>query len=621
MKPMPEKLTGLTRRNQTYEVRFRVPKDIAGTYNKREVVKSLGTRDKAEAVRRYPDALKSIQADFDKHRADLKGCTAISPGAPVPNRLTQTQRRKLCQDYYSRRVDEERLQRHATLTRAKKDPTTFWHDAKTQAASTSRLSFWNDTINDGKLTIEGAVYNLISVSDDTRREALERSHMISDCAEFLLLTDAALTYNDRVTLALDLMATELRVLRDIEIPLEATTNTPDAAPASTTSSQEGPTFDEVLKKWLNQGDGKRWAPERRNECERVLLDFGEVTGRHAINSYTPAHGRDYKDILTTLPANWRKLKATRALSIKDAAEYSKKHGLSVQDAETSNGKLTIVGQFFRWAKTEFAEFEIRNPVENFRVEKANDANDERHPFSVDQLNKIFKTPPFTGAKSDRFWQEAGPHVLRDSEKFWLPLLGLFTGARLNELCQLTRGHIREHDGVNYIALTREMRLKKNPKTVLSPAIRNIPLHSGLLECGFLDFVRTREGRIFPGIPQHSSGRHSDAPSKWFTRLLKVFKIKTEKTSYHSFRHTFIAAATRSGVDSDVRERLVGHVLEGQAGRYGLNFVAEQEDMELLKVRNAAMQRVKLTGLDLGHLRQPSCHQLLKSASSPASALE
>ena len=39
-----------------------------------------------------------------------------------------------------------------------------------------------------------------------------------------------------------------------------------------------------------------------------------------------------------------------------------------------------------------------------------------------------------------------------------------------------------------------------------------------------------------------------------------------------------------------------------ASRYRQNYIAKQEDMEFLELRNAAIQKVKFTGLDLGHLR-------------------
>lgn len=40
-------------------------------------------------------------------------------------------------------------------------------------------------------------------------------------------------------------------------------------------------------------------------------------------------------------------------------------------------------------------------------------------------------------------------------------------------------------------------------------------------------------------------------------------------------------------------------------RYGQNYVAEQEDMALMLLRNEALQKVKFTVVDLRHLRRPA----------------
>lgn len=318
---MPRKLTGLTRRGNTYEVRFRVPSDIRATYKKREIVKSLGTTDESEARRRYFDTVKSINADFDKHRAEI-GLSPLVPAIePLDKpRFTQASRRRAANDYYAQRIDEERLRRHGLLKAAQRNPEAFWRGelipALTEFAS-SRATFWSEAIVDGKLSIEGALYHVIAYTDAHRVEKLERAHLIGNCDEFLSLTDTDLDHADRVKLALDLMATEIRVLNALEIPSELVTmeqaETPPPAPVSTIPSPTptqpttcAPTFNVALKKWLNQNNGKRWTPERKISCEGILLDFCELAGERQIDQYTAAHGRTFKDALTVLPSSWRK---------------------------------------------------------------------------------------------------------------------------------------------------------------------------------------------------------------------------------------------------------------------------------------------------------------------------
>jgi hypothetical protein len=51
------------------------------------------------------------------------------------------------------------------------------------------------------------------------------------------------------------------------------------------------------------------------------------------------------------------------------------------------------------------------------------------------LVRLFKTPVWTGCKSAHRRSVAGPEIIRD-EKFWLPLIAVFSGARQEEICQL-----------------------------------------------------------------------------------------------------------------------------------------------------------------------------------------
>jgi integrase len=120
----------------------------------------------------------------------------------------------------------------------------------------------------------------------------------------------------------------------------------------------------------------------------------------------------------------------------------------------------------------------------------------------------------------------------------------------------------------------------------------VPLHHKLLELGFLDYVGGKEGLLFPGLVQHSSGRFSDAPSKAFRRHLEKIGVKRPKLSFHSLRHTFIAAMKRTvPAEFETRERLVGHAVAGVAGRYGCDYEDEALDMVLLSRRAEVVERL------------------------------
>lgn len=159
------------------------------------------------------------------------------------------------------------------------------------------------------------------------------------------------------------------------------------------------------------------------------------------------------------------------------------------------------------------------------------------------------------------------HQHQTSSQYWLPLLGLHTGARINELCQLLRSDIKEIDGVPVISILDE---EEGKRLKTEASRRNVPIHSKLVELGFLDFVRTiPKGRIFPHLREDPNkpgdfGQKATDDFTEYRRSVGVGKRAGEGKSnkaFHSFRSTFISAmrhALPDPVPKDRRTRLVGH---------------------------------------------------------------
>jgi integrase len=104
---------------------------------------------------------------------------------------------------------------------------------------------------------------------------------------------------------------------------------------------------------------------------------------------------------------------------------------------------------------------------------------------------------------------------RHPYQFWLPLLGLYTGGRLEELCQLIVSDVVETNGIWAISINDEGD-DKRIKTQQSRRI--IPLHPQIVSLGFLQYIDSlkaaRGSRVFPEL-KRIGGRYGHAPSKWF----------------------------------------------------------------------------------------------------------
>jgi len=76
----------------------------------------------------------------------------------------------------------------------------------------------------------------------------------------------------------------------------------------------------------------------------------------------------------------------------------------------------------------------------------------------------------------------------------IALLGLYTGARANEICQLYAGDMQQVDKVWCLNI-RNNRPDQQLKTANSACL--IPIYSSLIAGGFIDFVQERAGAVVP----------------------------------------------------------------------------------------------------------------------------
>lgn len=287
------------------------------------------------------------------------------------------------------------------------------------------------------------------------------------------------------------------------------------------------------------------------------------------------------DTVTVLPSN--ATKRFPNLSVAAACEKAKADGISAMSAVTANSYLSALHALLDFAVHE--ELIGRNPAQGLRVADSGPrAKDRRYPFSTDQLKAIFDAPIYRSCIG-----EETPRTAR----FWVPLIALFTGMRLNEICQLDVADIVEREGTALI-LVRAEEGRKHLKT--QAAERIIPVHSELKRLGLMKFhanVCKGEGRLFPELTAGSTGYVSDNFSKWFRRFLIDAKAAAPRTSFHSFRHNFRDALREADISPE-RVRALGGWSSGRTeDQYGSGIHPTTLARELEKIRFA--------GLDLSPL--------------------
>jgi integrase len=145
---------------------------------------------------------------------------------------------------------------------------------------------------------------------------------------------------------------------------------------------------------------------------------------------------------------------------------------------------------------------------------------------------------------------------QDDWKRWVVRLASYTGARLGELVQLRKEDVKfdSDSQIHYLLITPDA---GNLKT--ENAFRWVPIHSQLIAMGFLGFAGGGVGRLFhDGLTSHKA-------TKWFTPFRKSIGIPdtnefNEKLSFHSLRHSFVTEARTAGIQDAALQQVVGHTI-------------------------------------------------------------
>lgn len=248
--------------------------------------------------------------------------------------------------------------------------------------------------------------------------------------------------------------------------------------------------------------------------------------------------------------------------------------------KTLEKKGTLVGAIFSiGVKDELLE---KNPFEGFDYKRfaakvGVEDNDDRLPFSDDQLKRIFSTTEgLFSPKISRLTGGGGYYA-----RAWFPLLALFSGARLDEIGSLTVRDVAEFP-VPHFRVT---------KGKTQSSLREVPLHPELIRLGFLDYVKAiREAghqRLWPWLKAKSAKvKDSEVLGKWFNGYLHK-RLKFPSTVvFHSFRHNFKDLCRNALISRDIHDAISGHE-DGErknvGDSYGRGYSVETKYREICKI--------------------------------------
>ena len=165
-----------------------------------------------------------------------------------------------------------------------------------------------------------------------------------------------------------------------------------------------------------------------------------------LSSITSAQARAYKEHLQRTPTN--AIKKYPGLSPQETVTAAARDNARLLGVTTQNNYLQILSTLYSFASEEL-DYDGDNPFKGRSNSKAakKQQRDKRDPLSKDQLTQLFASPLFKGCKSLASCHRPGNQVPNHSHKYWVPLIGLYTGMRMQEILQLYVTDVYQKDEI------------------------------------------------------------------------------------------------------------------------------------------------------------------------------
>lgn len=590
--------SNITRRSgsKNYYVRITVPKDVQIRFGKKEVWESLRTSNATEAKRRA----RPIQDRYDREFSILRAKRALTAHelqSAIWNRYSELVRQ-----------DQERRLRLPT----ENDLDDLWKLLIEEFDDPEDLRAW-------RILEEIAATHDTDKKERSERLALLKAEVGRGETRSVAPVVAQLVQERAIDLPAGspserklahlLQRAEIEALKRSEEfdhgHFGGSIADPEIKPASAAApliAAPGESVTELFDAFARDNPN-RSTPETLSQSRTVLRLFSEFVGKDfPASAISKKEVREWKAALRHYPVKATESREFRGKDFRQTVEANRKLGKRAISDKTLNRYLAALGIYCKWLVAHGYLNDAPTAGMSIKIDKA---TQKVFPYKPEHLSALFSSPLFVGCQSEEKAHKPGNLLIRD-HRYWVPLMSLFSGGRMGELCQLLTADIIEMHGRWVFRITDEESEEKRLKTKGSQRI--VPIHPALVELGLLahhqTMVQRQEEWLFPEIELDSRGSRSGRMSDFYGDYIKRIGLKTDKSmNFHSFRHTFTDALRRAGHLDHQFAFLLGHTQNNVTGRYG----ALQEGD--LSRRCALVDSVCYPDLDLSHLRPSDDRQV------------
>lgn len=293
--------------------------------------------------------------------------------------------------------------------------------------------------------------------------------------------------------------------------------------------------------------GVKKVPQIRTRLKPFIDRF---SARH-VGTLTPLDLEQYRKDLAYYPKNIDKLPGAGGLPFDTLIQRVRSKSLFRENGQqaqtitqnTLDGYLTVAANFLEFCKRQYAV----NPtlLDGFKVKTTQARKGaSRRAFTQKEMQQIFGSDYYRDGAYNRSYQ------------YWVIHLAAFTGARVNELSQLTTDDVRQDDeGLWFLNITAAEDDGQSVKNEESRRI--IPVHQKLIDLGFIEYCEAKRAAAKDGavnlfdLKRAKADGYGKAASQWFnTKYLREYlKIDDPNVVFHSFRHRFISSLAQAILDA------------------------------------------------------------------------
>jgi integrase len=279
---------------------------------------------------------------------------------------------------------------------------------------------------------------------------------------------------------------------------------------------------DVFNRWC---ESKHRSKDSIQACHRALSLFERLTPNKPIDEITRDDGDAFRAALGNLPAS----------------------------SKTTKDRFTWVKALMRFAHEDLGWLSVNLWA---RLKVFSTTERPRRAWTNEEIEILLSQPVYTQGELPKAWNAGGEAA------YWIPLLGLLTGARLSELAQLKTGDVSlKNNVINLCNRDPQQRLKT------SSSERSIPIHSELLRLGFAAYISKQQAEdkdwLWSDLPRRQA-KAGGFFSSWFGQHRKKIGLDAE-LDFHCFRHTVRTRLAERNLSEPLIDRLLGHTPTGSTG--------------------------------------------------------